>query len=236
MKIRSLFLILILIVACREYNSFDLFEIKVNRLEFAKPSSIYYSKYDTAFYIATYDGIIAKCDTNFTSILQKKFSQTNFLHIFVDELFIYLISSKEFLKLDKNNFEIKSQIPFSRLNLPSTKPLGFYLNPVTKTFDVVFGLKEVKIFQFEPINFKRTKVIPIKKSYRVAACFLSGKYLYLIDNKTSSVHILDILKSYEYVKSYKFSAPEITSGSFLPPNTIFLLSTKTRRVFTFLLK
>lgn len=236
MKIRFLFLIMTSFISCHEYSSFKLDEIEVKRLEFAKPMSIFYSINDTAFYIATLDGIIAKCDTNFSILTQKKLNQTNFSHIFVDEVFVYLITSKDLLKLDKSYFELKSQIPLSKLNLLGFKIVGFYLNPVTKTFDFLVIKKELKIFQFDPVDFKRTKVLTFKKSYKALVCFSYRKYLYLIDNQTSSVDIFDISKSFEFVKSYKFSAPEISSGSFLPPNKIVLLSTQTRRVFFFLMK
>ncbi|MFN3782202.1 MAG: hypothetical protein ACK4SO_08505 [Candidatus Kapaibacteriota bacterium] len=231
-----LFLILPLFVGCREYSSFKLSEIEVKRLEIAKPRSIFYSIYDSAFYICTNDGMIAKCDTNFSVLTPRKLNQANTSHIFVDELFVYVITSKDLLKLDKSHFELKFQIPLSKLNLLGFKLLGFYLNPVTKTFDFVLDRKGLKILQLDPINFKRTKIITMKKSYKASVCFLYRKYLYLIDNNTSSVDILDISKSFEFVKSYKFSAPEISSGSFLPPNIIVLLSMQTRRVFYFSLE
>lgn len=224
----------ILLFACNETNSYRLQEIDVRKIEFAKPSGIYYSIFDTAFYVANQEGILAKCDTSFKIIFANKFDNLILSHLFVDEFFIFTVSRKDILKIDKRNLEIKERQSLSKFNSKFSEIKGIYFNPIRKTFDaVVLKKNTVFIFHLSPINFNKIKASKITNVKSVDCSFQNSKYLYFVDNKRKSIRIFDLTLDFKEIKTLTFIAPEIVSGTFAPPNFILLLSAETRRTFKY---
>ncbi|MFN3270083.1 MAG: hypothetical protein ACK42G_05820, partial [Candidatus Kapaibacteriota bacterium] len=89
MKLKTFILLLTLLLSCKEYQTFKLVEYDVRRLDLAKPQSIFYSVWDTAYFLATQDGFIAKLDTNFNVLAKKEFNNESFQYIYADEVFVY---------------------------------------------------------------------------------------------------------------------------------------------------
>ncbi len=224
----------ILLFACNDTSSYRLQEIEARKIEYAKTSGIFYSIFDTAFYFATQEGILAKSDTSFKIIFAKKFDNLILSHLFVDEFFIFVVSQKDILKIDKRNLEIKEKQPLSRFNSKFSEIKGIYFNPIKKTFDaVVLKKNTVFIFHLNPINYNKIKASKINNVKSVDCSFQNSKYLYFVDNKRKRIRIFDMTLDFKEIKTLTFFAPEIVSGTFAPPNLILLLSTETRRAFKY---
>ncbi|MGB9771083.1 MAG: hypothetical protein ACPLX7_03785 [Candidatus Kapaibacteriota bacterium] len=225
--------IAILLVACNQYQTFKLDEIGEHRIEIPKPTSIYYSSLDTAFYFATLDGVLAKADTNFHITFVRETPNESFKCVFVDEFFLYAVSKKDIIKFDKFSLEKKDNIPLNKLGLKQSSIRGFYFNPTSKTFDIVVQGKNLENMQFNPSNFKKVKTILIGKKFGVESSFQFHKYLYLIDNESKTLFVRDLTMNFKLVKSFKFFGVNFSSGTILPPSTIVLLSSETKRVFKY---
>lgn len=226
--------VFIMLISCVEDISFRLQEIDVKKIEFAKPTGIFYSPIDTAFFITTFDGILAKCDTNFQTIKSKQFEGYKFSQIFVDEFFIYLISSKGLIKIDKYTMEIISKTQLSNLGVKFNDVKGIYFNSIDKTFDLVVQEKKyTTIVNYNPINLRRVKTKKLTKIKKTDCAFSSTKYLFVLDNENKTIKVLDLTNEFYEVRKFKFSAPEITSMTKINLNTFVLLSSETRRAFIF---
>lgn len=225
-------LLIFFLFSCVENHNFRLQEVEVKKVELSFPTGIFFSTVDTAFYITTANGTLAMCDTNLRVRRSKQFNGYSFSQIFVDDFFIYVISSQGLLKIDKNTMEIISKIQFSNLGLKFNDIKGLYFNPIDKTFDIVSqSRKYPTIVQYNPINFRKIKLRKLKELKKINCATYAFKYLYILDNKSMSVSMLEITKNYEEIQKFKFSAPQISSLTNVNPNIFVLLSTETRRAF-----
>jgi hypothetical protein len=233
MKLNTFILLLTLLLSCKEYQTFKLVEYDVKRLDLAKPQSIFYSVWDTAYFLATQDGIIAKLDTNFNVLAKREFYNESFQYIYADEVFVYAISEKELITLLKNNFEVKNKVTLAKLGLKQYRIVGFYFNTLSKTFDFVVSKTKLSNFQYNPTNFKKVKTQRIGQGAQVENAFQFSKYLLLIDNEKKTIQVCDISQNFSVSKTFKFIGTDFSSGTFFNPNTLVLLSGETRRVFKY---
>ncbi|MCX7907981.1 MAG: hypothetical protein N2560_00465 [Ignavibacteria bacterium] len=220
-------------IACNEYQTFKLNEFEVVKVEIAKPYGIYYSNLDSAYFISSEEGIIAKLDANMKILNYKKFENTVFSQIFADEYYLYAITKKEIIKLDKQSFEIQSKIALSKLGLGFTEIKGFYFNPLSKTFDFIHNKKnKIYLVQFNPIDFRRVKTKKILKDNAINCAFKHNKFLFILSKK-NEINILDINNFSLLDKKFSFIGPNISSGTIIYPNILVLLSRETRRLFKY---
>lgn len=182
-------LILLSLSGCDFSPSKLIFEKDVRGLNFPNLSGISVIYDDSLFYFVNEESKVLVTNINFVVREFYEYdSKYKFNSVFVDEMFIYLITSKNFLvKIEKLTKKITEEVNLNKIVSGKYFFRSIFFNPFTKTFILVNYGKKTIIFELLPTSFRLIKKYSLKNLSFVSSCIQNGNYAYFIAEKSQKI-------------------------------------------------